>query len=568
MSFMEAMDRSEQLKNTKIIFITGGVMSGIGKGVVTASIGMLLKTRGFRVKIIKCDPYLNVDPGVQSPYEHGEVFVTEEVYSFELEGNKYNIAELDLDFGHYERFLNTNMHPKQNITSGQIFLKVLSRERKGEYLGDTVQMIPHVTDEIKRRIYSVIDPNEPEDFLLIEIGGTTGDIEGELFLETARQIFRERGREKTMLTHVTWVPFNKPVSEFKTKPTQHSISILYARGLFPDFIICRSDQKIDESAREKIALHSNLRKDHIIQNPHLDTIYRIPILFENQNLCSLILDHFTLSPKNSVRTIVDKLDSWEELVNNIQNLKQTVTIGLGGKYIANSDAYYSIEEALLHAGTAFETQVNIEYIDVEHHNEIERRFITKYDGILIPGGFGRRGAAGKIHLAINCIKEKIPVLGICYGMQLGLVAAARHLCGLKNANSIEVDKDTPHPVIIYVEGQQNIQRYGGTMRLGSYEAHLKKNTLVRDLYGKKTVSERHRHRLEVNPDYIDQLSQCITISGVTTTQPTLVEFIELPPKVHPFFVGTQAHPEFKSRLQQPHALYKGFVQACLTHKKK
>lgn len=549
---------------TKIIFITGGVMSGIGKGIVTSSIGMLLKTRGFNVKVIKCDPYLCVDPGTMNPYEHGEVFVTDKVWSYEQGGNQYNIAELDQDFGNYERFLDIQIHPSQNVTSGQIFLTVLNRERDGGYLGQTVQMIPHVTDEIKSRIEGVIDKENPEDFLLIEIGGTTGDIEGELYLETARQLLREYGKERVILVHVTWVPYNQPVNEFKTKPSQHSMSLLYARGLFPEFIVCRSEKPIDDNAIEKIALYGNLKKERIIKNENLDNIYHVPLKFEEQNLCSMIISYFNLNPRKTVRKIVDELNDWEELTNKIKKSEMEVNVAVAGKYTANLDAYYSIREALIHGGVANNVRVNIDFIDVETVNKDFN--IDNYDGILVPGGFGERGAEEKITIATKCIEKKKPYLGICFGMQLGLVAIARNLCDLKEANSFEVNKNTPHPVINFVEGQKDIKRFGGTMRLGSYTAELKENTIVYNLYGNKTIKERHRHRLEVNPEYIEKLENCLIVSGVAKDDHKLIEFIELPTNKHPFFVGTQAHPEFNSRINKPSPLYKGFIKACKEEK--
>ncbi|MHA1912503.1 MAG: CTP synthase [Candidatus Kariarchaeaceae archaeon] len=552
---------NENLSNfkTKIIIVTGGVMSGIGKGIVCSSIGMLLKTRGFKVDVMKADPYLHVDPGTMNPTEHGEIFVTEKVWSYEYGEVVSNIAELDQDFGNYERFMDINVHPSHNLTSGQIFMTVLNKERELRYAGKTVQMIPHVTDEIKRRIYQVIAEKEGEtDFLIIEIGGTTGDIEGDLYLETARQLFREHGKEKMCLIHTTWIPYNAPVCEFKTKPTQHSISLLFSKGIFPDFVVCRSESQVDEAAIRKIALYSNLKEERIISNPNLDNIYKIPTLFEEQDFCMQILSHFNVQPKANVRLIAEQLKKWDETVNLIHNVEKTVVIGLGGKYFDHKDTYYSVREALMHAGVANKCKVIVKDLNVE--KVTEETSLKEFDGILVPGGFGERGAEGKIKLAEKCISEKIPYLGICYGMQLAVVAVARKLCGLEKANSIEVDPETPDPVINFVKGQEKIIRYGGTMRLGSYDAILEEGTIVSKCYNnEKVISERHRHRLEVNFDYLEVLKQELIFSGVCKQDENIVEFIELPQESHPFFVGTQAHPEFKSRLRKPSPLYVGFI---------
>ncbi len=539
-------------------------MSGIGKGAVTASIGKLFQFRGYSVLPIKIDPYLNVDPGVMNPGEHGEVFVTEEVWKFDPLGDGkyvYTIAELDQDFGTYERFFDKNMHPSQNITSGQVFLTVILKEREGHYLGRTVQMIPHVSNEIIARIE---EQKNNADILLIEVGGTVGDIEGNIFLEALRQLRLKYGSDNIVFVHTTWVPYLSPISEFKTKPTQHSTRELLARGIVPDFIVCRSERSITEKIKKKIALFGNVPQEHVISNPNLDNVYKLPLVFETQKFGDLLVRKLGLDARISSVEIAKNINNWEALIKRYETATKHVVIGIAGKYLQNMDTYFSVREALTHAAAHLDAKLEIKWINTEE--KIDPQIFEIVDGILVPGGFGLRGTEGKIEIAKECINRKIPYLGICFGLQMAVVSFARYFVGLKDAHSQEVDPHTPHPVIVLQESQKSIHQLGGTMRLGGYPAKLKPNTLVHKIYQKDEIVERHRHRWEVNPEYVPLLEEHgLIISGIYEEE-NLVEFIELPTDKHPFFVGTQAHPEFKSRPNRPHPLYKAFVAAALKYK--
>ena len=559
--------------NFKLVIVTGGVMSGIGKGHVTSSVGKMLQFRGFSVIPIKIDPYLNTDPGLMNPSEHGEVFVTEDVWQFETIGNDHvlKIAELDQDFGSYERFLDQNMHPSQNISSGQVFTSILKKERNGDFLGKTVQMIPHVTDEIKNRILGFTKNTDKDEFriLLIEIGGTVGDIEGDLFLEAVRQLQLDLGRENVSFIHTTLVPYNAPIQEFKTKPTQHSTQQLLSRGIFPDFIVCRSDFPIDENIKKKIALFCNVPTTHVIDNHNLkqESLYSLPLHFENQSFGELLLERLSIRSQLSTIKISEKIKEWEQIIRNFDVTKDTVTIGIAGKYTKNKDAYKSIKEALLHAGGFFQLKVNIEWIETDEIDSIKDH-IANVDGILVAPGFGKRGTEKKIEFAKYCLQNNFPYLGICFGMQMAIIAYARYFANIPEANSLELDENTPEPVISLQEDQKKRVGLGGTMRLGKWKAELKPGSYIKKIYGLDQIFERHRHRWEVNNEYIPALEKTGLVFSGFSPESNLVEFIELPEDKHIFFVGTQAHPEYKSRPTNPHPLYKEFIKKAYEHKQK
>ncbi len=561
------------ITNFKLVIVTGGVMSGIGKGHVTSSIGKMLQFRGFSVVPIKIDPYLNTDPGLMNPSEHGEVFVTEDVWHFETLGSDHvlKIAELDQDFGSYERFLDQNMHPSQNISSGQVFTTILKKERNGDFLGKTVQMIPHVTDEIKSRILGFTKDATPDNYkiLLVEIGGTVGDIEGDLFLEAVRQLQMELGRDHVAFVHTTLVPYNAPIQEFKTKPTQHSTQQLLSRGIFPDFIVVRSDFPIDESIKRKIGLFCNVPVSNVIDNHNLEqeSLYSLPVHFENQSFGELLLERLSIRSPLSTIKISENIKQWESVIRNFDVTKDSVTIGIAGKYTKNKDAYKSIKEALLHAGGFFELKVNIQWIETDEIDGIEE-YINKIDGLLVAPGFGKRGTEKKIEFAKYCLQNNFPYLGICFGMQMSIIAYARYFAGISDANSLESDEKTPNPVISLQEEQKKRVGLGGTMRLGKWKADLKPDSYVRKIYGVDQVYERHRHRWEVNNEYIKVLEDNGLVFSGYSPESNLVEFIELPEDKHMFFVGTQAHPEYKSRPTNPHPLYKEFITKAYLNKRK
>ena len=532
--------------NVKYIFVTGGVVSSLGKGIASASIGLLLKSRGLRVTIQKFDPYLNVDPGTMSPFQHGEVYVTEDG------------AETDLDLGHYERFLDINMSKLNNATTGQVYGEVISKERKGDYLGATVQVIPHITDEIKKR-FSALGNTGEYDIIIIEIGGTVGDIESLPFLEAMRQFMFTTGRQHTISVHVTLVPFIKAAGEIKTKPTQHSVKTLLEIGIQPDVLLCRTEEYLSEDIRKKIALFTNVEEGAVINAPDARSIYEVPLLFAAQGLDEIILDKLSLTCPRPNLTL------WKKYVNRIINPQGKVTIGLCGKYTDHQDAYKSISEAFIHAGAANNVEVEVRWIrseDVEKNGA--EKYLSEVDGLLVAPGFGIRGIEGKIE-AVKYVRENnIPFFGICLGLQSAVIEFARNVCGLKNANSTEFKK-TEHNIIDMMIEQKKVTAYGGTMRLGSYKCKLKKGTKTFSAYKKEVIHERHRHRFEVNNSYLELLQKNgMIISGVCPEN-NLVEMIELPN--HPWFVAGQCHPELKSRALSPHPLFREFISAAVKYNK-
>jgi CTP synthase len=534
---------------TRYIFITGGVVSSLGKGIAAASLGAILESRGLKISLLKLDPYLNVDPGTMSPYQHGEVFVTEDG------------AETDLDLGHYERFVTAKMTRNNNFTAGQIYARVLRRERRGDYLGGTVQVIPHVTDEIKQ---AIIKGANEADIALVEIGGTVGDIESLPFLEAIRQLRIELGSQQTLFIHLTWVPYIGTAGEIKTKPTQHSTKELRSIGIQADMLICRSKEEISEHAREKIALFTNVERAGVISLPDVNNIYRIPLLLHQQSLDEMVLQRFALRDYP-----VADLKAWEEVVAARENPTAEVKIGMVGKYMGLADSYKSLSEALVHAGIKTHTYVNIVYIDAEALEQQGTKLLEPLDAILVPGGFGKRGIDGKIMAAQYARENGIPYLGICLGMQTALIEFARHI-GLKNAHSTEFDPETPYPVVALVtewmtpEGQlekrDKDSDLGGTMRLGGQTCRLKEGSKASVLYGKAAIVERHRHRYEINDQLLPKLEeQGLVISG-RSEDGKLVEMIEL--KNHPWFIGCQFHPEFTSNPRDGHPLFVSFVEAA------
>lgn len=528
---------------TKYIFVTGGVLSSVGKGVVTASMGLLIKSMGYNVTAMKIDPYINVDAGTMNPYAHGEVFVTEDG------------GETDLDLGHYERFLNVNLSKKNNITTGQVFYSVILKERKGEYLGATVQIIPHVTDEIKNRIREVAKETGA-DVVLVEIGGTVGDIEGLPFLEAARQMRLEEGYSNTLFVHVALVPTLKTTGEQKTKPVQHSVQELRRIGIQPDIVVARSEKPLSAEARRKIALYSNVPLEAVISDYDVDTIYEVPLLLFEQGLLRIVTDRLRLEYREP------DLSSWIDFVTKLKSASKTVKIAMVGKYTKLKDSYISIVEALRHSAAYLGLRLVLKWIestDIEQgHLDIDAE-LSEVSGAIILPGFGKRGSEGKIR-AIKILREnEKPVLGICFGFQLMVVEIARNLIGLEKANSTELDPSTPHPVIDLLPSQQSLTMLGGTMRLGAKPIKLLRGTKVFEAYGRDVISERHRHRYGVNPKYLERFEDVgFTVSGFSYDG--VIEFMEL--RGHPFFVGTQAHPEFKSRPLAPSPIYMHFLRHC------
>src|SRR4051812_23029644 len=533
----------DRLTPTKFIFVTGGVVSALGKGIAAASIGRLLVSRGFKVAIQKFDPYINVDPGTMSPFQHGEVFVTEDG------------AETDLDLGHYERFTDANTTRQSNVTTGAIYNKVIRRERRGDYLGGTVQVIPHITDEIKQRIQLLAD-SQDVDFVITEIGGTVGDIESLPFLEALRQFQVEAGRNRTLFVHVTLVPYLGHAGELKTKPTQHSVQELRRIGIQPHILLCRSEGGLARDIREKIALFANLPVESVISARDVDSIYKVPLYFRAEGLDDQILDHFAMEGPPS------ELSDWEVLVKRADAADSTVRIGLVGKYIQLEDAYLSVIEALGHAATHNDAKLEVRWIDAESvdREEAERQ-LEECDGILIPGGFGVRGVEGKIRAARFARERGVPYLGICLGMQIAVSEFARHVAGLDGANSTEFDPETPYPVIDLLPEQKEVRDMGGTMRLGADPVKLHPDTRAEAIYGEKVIYERHRHRYEVNNHLRRRLEHAGLVCSGTSPDDRLVEVVELPE--HPFFVASQYHPEFKSRPLRPQPLFREFVRASL-----
>ncbi|NLM35859.1 MAG: CTP synthase [Clostridiales bacterium] len=531
---------------TKFIFVTGGVVSGLGKGITAASLGRLLKQRGLKVAAQKLDPYMNVDPGTMSPFQHGEVFVTDDG------------AETDLDLGHYERFIDENLTKLSNLTSGKVYYNVLNRERTGAYLGQTVQVIPHITNEIKDFIYSGAELSGA-DVLITEIGGTTGDIESQPFLEAIRQISLEVGMANCLFIHVTLVPYLKGSGEHKSKPTQHSVKELRAMGISPNIIIARADEPLDNSIKEKIALFCNVKADCVIENLTLDNLYEAPLMLSENGLDEVVCRELSLETKHC------DLTEWKELVSKIRQRKSVVTIAIVGKYVKLHDAYLSIIESLNHAGFSLGAVVKIKWIDSENVTpDSVSVLLDGIDGIIIPGGFGDRGIEGKITACRYARENDIPFLGICLGMQIAVIEYARNVCGLENAHSAEFSQNTPHPVIHIMEDQVGITKKGGTMRLGAYDCKIVPGTKMEEVYNTCQISERHRHRYEFNNQYRELLTEKgLVISGVSPDG-TLVETVELTDK--PFYVGVQFHPEFKSRPNKPHPLFIGLVKAALGDK--
>ncbi|MGN0447446.1 MAG: CTP synthase [Acutalibacteraceae bacterium] len=526
---------------TKYIFVTGGVVSGLGKGITAASLGRLLKSRGLKVAAQKLDPYINVDPGTMSPYQHGEVFVT-------VDG-----AETDLDLGHYERFIDEDLNKFSNLTTGKVYWNVLNKERRGEYLGSTVQVIPHITDEIKNFIYRVGKQTDA-DVVITEIGGTIGDIESQPFLEAIRQVSLEMGKENSLFIHVTLVPFLSGSDEHKSKPTQHSVKELQAMGISPDIIVLRCDKPLEESIFKKISLFCNVKKDCVIENITLPILYEAPLMLEKSNFSQVVCRELNLETKP-----ID-LAEWSEMVDKIKNRSYSVDIGLVGKYTELHDAYLSVAEALRHAGYVYNTHIKIHWIDSEKINtENVSDVLSGLDGIIVPGGFGDRGIEGMILSAKYARENNVPYFGICLGMQIAVIEYARNVLGITDANSGEFDEKCLHKVIDFMPGQSDEVDKGGTLRLGSYPCVAKADTVIAKLYGKTDISERHRHRYEFNNDYREQYEKGgLTLAG-TSPDGKLVETVELSDR--PFYIGVQYHPEFKSRPNRPHPLFKGFIKA-------
>jgi len=531
--------------STKYIFVTGGVTSSLGKGIIAASLGKLLSSRGYRVTIQKLDPYINIDPGTMNPYEHGECYVT-------TDG-----AETDLDLGHYERFLDHETSQANNVTTGSIYQTVINKERKGDYLGKTVQIIPHITDEIKRRIMLLGDTNN-YDFVITEIGGTVGDIESLPYIEAVRQIKWEL-QKNAIYIHLTLVPYLSAAGELKTKPTQHSVKTLLESGIQPDILVCRTEHHLNENIKQKIALFCNVEKDAVIESMDAKTIYEVPLLMQKEKLDQVVLRKLNVNDNSEV-----DLKKWNSFLQKLNNPNQEINIGLVGKYIKLKDSYKSIYEALIHAGTDKNCKVNIKWIHAEEltDSHLEKEF-EDLNGVLVAPGFGDRGIEGKIN-AIKYVREKnIPFLGICLGMQCAVVEFARNILNKSDANSTEMNPNTKFPVIDIMENQKNIQNKGGTMRLGAYNCKLEKNSFAHNAYKKDTIKERHRHRYEFNNSYIDEFnSKGMNFSGINPEN-NLVEIVEIPD--HKWFVGVQFHPEYSSTVLKPHPLFSDFVQACINN---
>ena len=532
---------------TKYIFVTGGVVSGLGKGITAASLGRLLKSRGLKVAAQKLDPYINVDPGTMSPYQHGEVYVTEDG------------AETDLDLGHYERFIDEDLNKYSNLTTGKVYWNVLNKERRGEYLGSTVQVIPHITNEIKEFVYRV-GKKTNADVVITEIGGTIGDIESQPFIEAVRQISLEVGRENSLFIHVTLVPFLHGSDEHKSKPTQHSVKELQGMGVNPNIIVLRCDEPLEESIFKKISLFCNVKPDCVIENITLPILYEAPLMLEKSNFSSVVCRELGIEAKEA------DLDEWKKMVESIKARTECINIGLVGKYVGLHDAYLSVAEALRHAGYFHNTHINIEWIDSEdlEKGDIDSK-LSNLDGIIVPGGFGQRGIEGMILAAKYAREHHLPYFGICLGMQIAVIEYARNVAGIENANSGEFDEQCPNKVIDFMPGQSDDIDKGGTLRLGAYPCVISEGTKMEECYGAKEISERHRHRYEYNNDYREVLSNAgLTIGGMSPDG-NLVETIEITDE--DFYLGVQFHPEFKSRPNRPHPLFKGFIGAALKHYK-
>ena len=529
----------------KYIFVTGGVVSSLGKGITAASLGRLLKNRGYKVTIQKFDPYINIDPGTMSPYQHGEVFVTDDG------------TETDLDLGHYERFIDINLGKNSNVTTGKIYWSVLQKERRGDYLGHTVQVIPHITNEIKNRVYRVGD-DDNADIVITEIGGTVGDIESLPFLEAIRQIKKEVGRNDVLYIHVTLVPYIGAAGELKTKPTQHSVKELRSIGIQPDIIVCRTERPLSDEMKEKLALFCDIDKDAVIENKTLNSIYEVPLLLSEEGMDRIVLDKLDLPDRPC------DMEDWKKMVHAIYNTEKTLEIALVGKYVALHDAYLSVAEALNHAGIAYKTKVNIHWIDsetLEDPNLSMEEVFKGIDGIVVPGGFGNRGVEGKIRAVQYARENNVPYLGLCLGMQCAVMEFARHVVGLEGATSSEFHEDAKFPVIDLMPDQVDISDKGGTMRLGLYPCKLTEGTKAHEVYGTNLIYERHRHRWEFNNKYRTEMVNAGLVLSGTSPDDRLVEIVEL--KDHPWFVGCQFHPEFKSRPTNAHPLFKGLIKTAL-----
>ena len=537
------MHRTEEIMSVKYVFVTGGVVSGLGKGITAASLGRLLKARGYKVTMQKFDPYINIDPGTMNPIQHGEVFVTDDG------------AETDLDLGHYERFIDESLTKNSNVTTGKVYWSVLQKERRGDFGGGTVQVIPHITNEIKSRFHRDFTSDETS-IAIIEVGGTVGDIESQPFLESIRQFQHDVGHENAILIHVTLIPYLRASGEMKTKPTQASVKELQGMGIQPDVIVCRSELPLDNGIKDKIALFCNVPSDHVLQNLDVEYLYEAPLAMEKEHLAQVVCDCLKLDCPDP------DLEDWKAMVNALRHPTKEVNIALVGKYIQLHDAYISVVEALKHGGIAQHATVNIKWVDSELlNNSNVEEVLGDMDGILVPGGFGDRGIEGKITAIEFARIRKIPFLGLCLGMQLSVVEFARHVVGYNDAHSIELDPNTTHPVIALLPEQDGIEDIGGTLRLGSYPCVLDKSSLAYKLYGEETIHERHRHRYEFNNDYRKVLTENgMMLSGISPDG-RIVEMVELPD--HPFFIGTQAHPELKSRPNRPHPLFRGFVEAAV-----
>ena len=536
--------------NTKYIFVTGGVVSSLGKGITAASLGRLLKSRGYRVTIQKFDPYINIDPGTMSPYQHGEVFVTDDG------------AETDLDLGHYERFIDINLSKNSNTTTGKIYQSVINKERRGDYLGGTVQVIPHITNEIKERVFRV-GQQDNADFVITEIGGTVGDIESLPFLEAIRQVKKDVGKNDVLYIHVTLVPYISAAGELKTKPTQHSVKELRSIGISPDIIVCRSEKPISKEMREKMAMFCDVDHDAVIQNLTARSIYEVPMLMEEQGLDTIVLRKLEMEDKPK------DMQGWHDMVARIlKKYDKKVTIAVVGKYVALQDAYISITESLRHAAVANEVELDIHWVNAE---EIEAddtdmaKVMAGVDGILVPGGFGNRGIEGKIKAIQYAREHKIPFFGICLGMQCAVIEFARHVCGMADANSSEFNPNSTHPVIDLMPEQLDVEDLGGTMRLGLYPCKVYPDTLTSKAYNAELIYERHRHRYEFNNAFREEIVGKGLVLGGTLPNGRLVEIVELPESEHPWFLGAQFHPEFKSRPTNPHPLFREFVGAAVKH---
>lgn len=532
--------------SVKYVFVTGGVVSGLGKGITAASLGRLLKARGYQVTMQKFDPYINVDPGTMNPIQHGEVFVTDDG------------TETDLDLGHYERFIDERLDRNSNVTTGKIYWSVLQKERHGDYGGGTVQVIPHITNEIKSRFYHGVS-GEDNRIAIIEVGGTVGDIESQPFLESIRQFQHEVGHENAVLIHVTLIPYLKASGELKSKPTQQSVKELQAMGLWPDILVCRSEYPIPKELRSKIALFCNVPEDHVLQNLDVEYLYEAPLAMEKERLAQVVCESLKLPCPEP------DLEDWKEIVYNLRYPESEVEIAIVGKYIQLHDAYLSVVEALKHGGIAEHANVKIRWVDSEEIREDTAEELLKdVNGILVPGGFGTRGTEGKITAIRYAREKKIPFLGICLGMQMAIVEYARHVLGYADANSIELDSETSHPVIALMPEQDGVVNLGGTLRLGAYPCKLKEGSLAESLYQSEEISERHRHRYEVNNEYRDSLEKAgMELSGLSPDG-RIVEMVEL--KDHPYFIGTQGHPELKSRPNRAHPLFRGLVHAAVLRK--